>query len=158
MASSEVEYTELFKAASTFPAIDNHAHPLLKAQYRSSMPFEGLISEAEGESLTHDSIHTLACLRATPQLAEILNLDNATWDGVKSARAKIDYDDLCRMFMQPTGIQCILIDDGLGGVKDFAENYKWHDRFTPSPTKRIVRIEIIAEVRQRRFTFLNPFR
>lgn len=41
----------------------------------------------------------------------------------------------------------MLLDDGLGGVEEFAEGYAQHDRFTTSPTKRIVRVEIVAEVR-----------
>ncbi|TFY78238.1 hypothetical protein EWM64_g5773 [Hericium alpestre] len=33
------------------PAIDNHAHPLLTAANRAAVPFEGLVSEAEGAAL-----------------------------------------------------------------------------------------------------------
>ncbi|KAF8216413.1 amidohydrolase-domain-containing protein [Mycena galopus ATCC 62051] len=39
----------------------------------------------------------------------------------------------------------MLLDDGLGGVEEFAEGYAWHDKFATSPTKRIVRVEIVAE-------------
>ncbi|OBZ74438.1 Protein fluG [Grifola frondosa] len=46
--------------------------------------------------------------------------------------------------MAPTRIQCILIDDGLGSAWTL-HHYKWHDQFTTSPTKRIVRVEIVAE-------------
>ena len=48
--------------------------------------------------------------------------------------------------MEPSHIQCILFDDGLGGVAEFAEDYRWHDKFTVSPCKRIVRVETLAEV------------
>ncbi|KAG6325707.1 hypothetical protein ID866_13382 [Astraeus odoratus] len=47
--------------------------------------------------------------------------------------------------MKPSGIQCVLLDDGLSGVADLAEGYKWHDQLTVSPTKRIVRIEFVAQ-------------
>ena len=44
-------------------------------------------------------------------------------------------------------IQCILIDDGLGGAdKHKMYDYKWHDNVAHSPTKRIVRVETVAEV------------
>jgi hypothetical protein len=139
---------ELAKVALSYPAIDNHAHPLLKAVHRAQFAFEGLISEASGTALTEDAVHTLACFRAAPQLGQVLGLrGDVTWECVKEAREKVDYDQLCRLFMEPTGIQCILIDDGLGGSGQYAEDYKWHDRFARSPTKRIVRIEVLAEVR-----------
>lgn len=139
-------YRELAKAAFSYPAIDNHAHPFLSEKHRNALAFEGLNTEASGDALT-DSIYTLACYRSTAQLAKLFGLkgDDANWDGVKKMRASLDYMQLCRMCMRPTGIQCILIDDGLSGVADLAEGYRWHNRFTASPTKRIVRIEAVAE-------------
>ncbi|KAF7356671.1 CBM1 domain-containing protein [Mycena venus] len=157
-------YPHLQKACQLYPAIDNHAHPILAGQHRDRFEFEGLISEAQGYStslpLSHlsssfvkgsalsvDSIHTLACKRAVPQLGARLNLQSPTWDSVKATRSDLPYSELCELFMGPsvTGIQCMLLDDGLGGVEEFAEGYAWHDRFATSPTKRIVRVEIVAE-------------
>lgn len=145
--------SQLVHVALTYPAIDNHAHPLLKASHRDFVPFEGLISEAQGSALLQDAPHTLACYRATAQLTNILKLCGEqvspvpTWEGVKEIRSKMDYERLCKIFMDPSRIQCILIDDGLGGSTEYAEGYRWHDQFTGSPTKRIVRIEALAEVR-----------
>ncbi|KAF9230641.1 amidohydrolase 2 [Melanogaster broomeanus] len=138
---------QLAKAAFSYPAIDNHAHPFLTEKNRNAFPFEGLNSEATGEALTVDSHYTLACYRAAAQLSKLFGLkgDEANWESVKRKRETIDYAELCAMCMNPTGIQCILIDDGLGGVADLAEGYKWHDQFTTSPTKRIVRIEVEAQ-------------
>lgn len=138
--------TNLHSTAFTHPAIDNHAHPLLRSEHRNEFPFEGLISEATGTALTKDATHTLACIRATSQLSPLLNLPpTATWDDVKAARSAIPYDDLCTLFIKPTLIHCILIDDGLGN-KDIAETYTFHDRFTLTPSFQVVRIEIVAEV------------
>jgi hypothetical protein len=144
----------LARTAFTFPCIDNHAHPLLKAENRSSIPFEGLVSEAEGDALAHDAIYTLACFRATAQLSTLFGLahDHHTWSDVKAARDQFEYDDLCRMCLEPTRIQCILIDDGLGG-SDLAESYSWHDKFTRNATKRIVRIETLAQVCHNNLSF-----
>jgi hypothetical protein len=145
-------FRALHEAASSYPAIDNHAHPLLKPQHRAALPFEGLISEARGDALA-DSVHTLACYRATVQLSGLYGLSPAkegkdiTWDDIKAFRDKLDYEALCRMCLRPTRIQCILIDDGLDGVDELAEPYRSHDRLTGSPTKRIVRLEALAEVR-----------
>ncbi|KAI6104928.1 hypothetical protein EV401DRAFT_2014768 [Pisolithus croceorrhizus] len=142
-----VYYRQLARAAFAYPAIDNHAHPLLTEEHRDTLPFEGLNSEAVGEALVDDSIHTLACYRSTFQLAKLFGLKSGedSWEAVKEKRAGLDYAQLCKMCMQPSGIQCILIDDGLSGVRDLAEGYRWHDQYTCSPTRRIVRIEVEAQ-------------
>ncbi|KAI0049722.1 hypothetical protein FA95DRAFT_1537733 [Auriscalpium vulgare] len=129
----------------TYPAIDNHAHPLLAAAHRTAVPFEGLVSEADGAALA-DSVHTLACFAATRTLAQLYGLTKeVVWDDVKAKRDKINYDDLCALCFRDAHIQCILLDDGLGGVQEMSEGFRWHDRFTKSPTRRIVRVEVLAQ-------------
>lgn len=148
MASSRLTapaYPELYATAFGFPAIDNHAHPLLMAEQRDSVPFEGLISEALGDALVKDAVQTLACYRATRQLAELFGMKNASWTDIKLARSQIDYLDLCRRCIEPTRIQCILLDDGLDN-NSIAEPLAWHDQFTHDYTRQIVRIEGVAEV------------
>ncbi|KAJ7077817.1 amidohydrolase 2 [Mycena belliarum] len=141
-----MRYPQLQTACFQFPCIDNHAHPLLAEAHRDRFQFEGLISEAQGTAL-NDAIHTLACHRAAAQLAAVLRIQDPNWNSVTSARTRLPYADLCKLFMDRTvtGIQCLILDDGLGGVEDFAEGFAWHDQFTSSPTKRIVRVEIVAE-------------
>ncbi|CAL1697878.1 unnamed protein product [Somion occarium] len=137
---------ELARVALTYPAIDNHAHPLLREQYRNSFVFEGLISEASpGPGLTQDATNTLACYRATLQLGKLFGTNTEHWEDIKQIRQSVDWLTLCRICMEPTRIQCLLLDDGLGGVAEYAAGYKWHDQFTQSPTKRIVRVEVLAE-------------
>lgn len=138
-------YTKLYEAAFNFPAIDNHAHPLLRAEQRESIPFEGLISEAQGDALVKDATHTLACFRASHQLAGLFGMKDATWKDIKTRRSQTDYLDLCRTCVEPTRIQCILIDDGLGDGS-IAETLTWHDQFTHDSARQIVRIEVVAEV------------
>jgi hypothetical protein len=141
-----IEYKELRRVAFTYPAIDNHAHSLLRAENRNELSFNGVISEAQGDGLANDAIHTLACYRATHQLAELFGLPgNASWEDVKAKRSEMDYLDLCKLSLEPTGIQCILIDDGVNPRSSLYE-IPWHDQFTSSPSRRIVRIEVIAEV------------
>ncbi|KAH9029232.1 amidohydrolase 2 [Lactarius pseudohatsudake] len=128
-----------------YPAIDNHAHPLLTAENRNRLAFEGLTSEAEGPAL-EDAVYTLPHSTAMRDLARLYGLPRHTsWDDIKKHRAARPYDDLCQLCFEKANIQCILIDDGLSGVKDMAEEYRWHDRYTSSPTRRIVRVEVVAE-------------
>lgn len=140
------EYEALAEAAFTYPAIDNHTHPLLKEEHRNAFPFEGVISEAVGPALTDDAIETLACYRATKQLAKLFKCPDS-WNDVKSTREAMDYTELCRKCMEPTNIQCVLLDDGLDGENDRCESLEWHNHYTSSPAKRIVRIEVAAQVR-----------
>ncbi|KAI3612788.1 developmental protein [Moniliophthora roreri] len=135
----------LYDTVFNYPAIDNHAHPLLKAEFRDKFPFELSVSEAEGEALTNGAIHTLACFRATAQLSSLFSLEKtATWEDVKARRRNMPYLDLCKYCMDPCKIQCLLLDDGLGGVAEYAGNISWHsEQFCE--TKRIVRIETEAE-------------
>ncbi|KAI0286499.1 amidohydrolase 2 [Russula brevipes] len=128
-----------------YPAIDNHAHPLLTEANRDRLPFEGLASEAEGSAL-EDAVYTLALTAARRDLVQLYDLPrHALWEAVKEHRASRAYDELCELCFRKAKIQCILIDDGLGGVKEMAKGYQWHDRYTTSPTRRIVRVEVVAQ-------------
>jgi hypothetical protein len=101
----------------TYPAIDNHAHPLLVDD--STLDFTGAISEARGDALPA-AYTSLAAMRAAHQLGPLY--------GFQAAR-----------------LQCLLLDDGLPGK---CESIPSHDQYTISPSKRIVRIEVVAEVRR----------
>lgn len=137
---------ELVQAVQFYPAIDNHTHPLLAGTHKDDFAFEGLLSEAQGAALTEDAVHTLACYRATRQLSEILECEN-DWSTVKERRSSLDYQQLCKLCMEKTGIQCFLLDDGLDS-EEICEDIRWHDKFTASPSKRIVRVEVVAQVRR----------
>ncbi|KAJ2915350.1 hypothetical protein MD484_g5062, partial [Candolleomyces efflorescens] len=140
-------YPILHRTTFQFPAIDNHAHPILKEEHRDAFTFEGLVSEAQGSALTNDSAHTLSSLRARKDLAILYGLDPlaTTWEQLKEHRKTIPYSQLIEACFQPTHIQCLLLDDGLGGVEEVGQGYQAHDVLTRSPTKRIVRIEVVAE-------------
>ena len=134
----------LEQAAFCHPIIDDHAHNLLKEEHRAALPFEGLASEASGAALA-DAPHSLASYRAIAQLARLLRCA-PTLEAVKSARHAMRYDDLCATCLAPTGIQSLLLDDGLDRLDELCHGYKWHDRLAPAPSKRIVRIEALAQV------------
>lgn len=129
----------------THPIIDNHAHNILTrpvATNYAKYPFEQIISEAHGPAL-QNAVSTLPLLRATNQLADLYGC-TADWTAVKTARdqwVQRDYDGLVRRCLQ--GTQTLLLDDLLSDSD--IEPFDWHDQFTGSATKRIVRIETIAE-------------
>lgn len=135
----------LIQAAHNYPIIDNHTHPLLTESHKNDFPIEGMISEAQGTALTEDAIHTLACYRATRQLSGLFQCEN-DWESVKTSRSSMAYAQLCELCMGQTGIQCFLLDDGLDN-EGLCEDIAWHDKFSSSPSKRVLRVEILAQVR-----------
>jgi glutamine synthetase/predicted TIM-barrel fold metal-dependent hydrolase len=133
---------EVLKAARRTPIIDNHAHPLLKPDSLSRYPLLSITTEASGDAIDA-AYSSLSHLRAIRQLSSILGC-NPTWEAVVGAieerRIESMDDWVAECF---TGIETILIDDGLDSEEDVYE-YSWHDSFTRSRCKRIVRIESVA--------------
>ncbi|RYP71134.1 hypothetical protein DL771_005068 [Monosporascus sp. 5C6A] len=142
-------------AIENTPIIDNHAHPLLKPAYLSKFPLLSITTEAHGDAI-EDSRLSLAHIRATKQLAQILGCEE-TWEAVVSSieRKRIEAPDVWTERCME-GIETILIDDGLDGAEK-VESYSWHDAFTKSKCKRIVRIEALAEDIIRRHCGLSEF-
>lgn len=145
LASHLVMNSELANVVFGYPAIDNHCHPILSQAHKDDFALEGIYSEAQGPAL-EAAENTLAGYRVTKQLAELFSCEE-DWGIVKVKREKLTYDDLCRFSFERTGIQCLLLDDGLD-AQDACEDVSWHDRFTTSPSKRIVRLEALAQVRK----------
>ncbi|KAJ5153176.1 uncharacterized protein N7482_009654 [Penicillium canariense] len=129
----------------THPLIDNHAHNLLSRDVAAdydSYPLESITSEAHGRALENAQT-TLPLLRAVNQLGELYGTPCANWDDVLAAHTRWvqqDYDGLIRRSL--VGTHTLLLDDLLSD--EDVESYDWHDRFTASATKRIVRIEAVA--------------
>ncbi|KAL2256347.1 hypothetical protein VTK26DRAFT_1813 [Humicola hyalothermophila] len=130
------------RAIRSTPIIDNHAHPLLKYDAQSKRPLLAITTEASGDAID-SAITSLPHLRAVRQLASMLNC-GLTWQAVVAAieekrlESPDDWTAECL-----TGIETILIDDGLDDEDD-AHPYAWHDDYTRSRCKRIVRIEKAA--------------
>ncbi|KAK0636167.1 hypothetical protein B0T17DRAFT_587420 [Bombardia bombarda] len=130
------------RAIRRTPIIDQHAHPLLKLDAESKHPLLSITSEASGDAI-HAAITSLPHLRAIRQLATVLKC-GYTWEAVVAAieERRIDSpEDWVAQCL--SGIETILIDDGLDGKED-AQDCDWHDDYTRSKCKRIVRIEKVA--------------
>lgn len=134
---------DLIVAIHNTPIIDNHCHPLLKPSTQGKYSRLTITTEAHGDAM-NDTMSSLAHIRAVNQLSSIFKCP-ATWADVSAA---IDHESLKpgdvwakRCF---EGIEILLIDDGLDGIKDVFD-YEWHGRLTRQKSKRIVRIEKVAE-------------
>ncbi|ORY15848.1 hypothetical protein BCR34DRAFT_598122 [Clohesyomyces aquaticus] len=130
---------------NNYPIIDNHAHNLLLPTHIDTVPFESITSEAQGRAL-RDTFKSLSHLRAARQLRQLYECpEDANWDEVLEQRTewlRTNPEMLLQRCFQ--GVHALLIDDGLAGPER-VHTYEWHDRYTKAPTKRIVRIETVAE-------------
>jgi hypothetical protein len=126
------------------PLIDNHAHNVLSRQHAcnyAKYPLESVTSEAQGPAL-QNAVHALPSLRAASQLAGLYDCA-PDWAAIKAAReqwVRRDYEGLVRRCLE--GTHALLLDDLL--TDSDIEPFDWHDRFTVSETRRIVRIETLA--------------
>jgi hypothetical protein len=143
MANSE-NVDELRALVQSHPLIDNHAHNILSAEHAlnyNKYPLESITSEAHGEALKQ-ARHTIPHHIAVKQLATLFACE-PIWEAIKAARdqwVKNDYEGFVRKCLE--GTDTLLLDDLLADGD--IEPYQWHDRFTTSKTKRIVRIETVA--------------
>lgn len=140
--ATKSQLAEVVRAIRKCPIIDNHAHPLLKPEALNKHPLISITTEAAGDAI-HATHTSLAHIRGVKQLAHVLDCGH-TWEAVVAAieqRRIEDYEDWVSECLD--GIETILVDDGLDAVDD-VQDYAWHDQFTRSPCKRIVRIETVA--------------
>lgn len=141
---SRTSLDDLRKIVRACPVIDNHAHNLLRAHGLKTGDLLAVTTEASGDAL-EDAPTSLAHLRAARQVRKLYGLPkDADWHTIKKKRLELletDSDGLILRCLE--GTQTILVDDGLGNG-DTLEPYSWHDKFTISPCKRVVRIETVA--------------
>lgn len=133
----------LARAIRITPIIDHHAHPLLKLEALAKHPLLSITSEAHNGDVVHSAIHSLPHLRAVRQLSGMLNCNN-TWEDVVAAIEQKRIDSPLEWTAQCLdGIETLLLDDGLDDGDD-AQDMVWHNDYTRSECKRIVRIEKVA--------------
>ncbi|KAK3351841.1 hypothetical protein B0H65DRAFT_136412 [Neurospora tetraspora] len=133
----------LARAIRNTPIIDNHAHPLLKLEALAKHPLLSITSEAHNSDAVNSAIHSLPHLRAVRQLSELLKCNN-TWEDVVAAieQKRIDFPlEWTAQCLE--GIETLLLDDGLDNEDD-AQDMVWHNDYTRTQCKRIVRIEKVA--------------
>lgn len=143
MASNVANVEEtLTRAIYSTPIIDNHAHPLLKPTALKRYPLLSIFTEAHGDALPASQT-SLAHIRGVKQLSLILGCEN-NWEAVSNAIQRKQQGDY-KAWVQRclSGIETILVDDGLDS-EDKSEPYSYFNGLTRSSNKRIVRIEHLA--------------
>lgn len=136
------------RSTETPSAIDNHAHNLCNpdAPGFACPPFESVFSEATGPALLPHARTALAAFKVLDQLAAFYGCE-PSWEALAKVRAGLDGEARIAKLLDASGIHGILLDDLLPGIADVGLDYKYHDKWLNAPTKRIVRLETLAEVR-----------
>lgn len=136
---------QLRYVANNFPIIDNHAHNLLLPTYANTIPFESITTEAQGRAL-RDTFKSLSHLRAAKQLRQLYECDDdSDWEDILQQRIEWLRSDPQRLHRKCfEGIHALLVDDGLAAPEKVYA-YNAHDEYLKAPSKRIARIETIAE-------------
>jgi hypothetical protein len=136
---------QLRHVALNFPIIDNHAHSLILPTHAQTIPFESITTEAQGRAL-RDTFKSLSHLRAAKQLRQLYECgEDADWEDILDQRDEWLRSNSQRLHERCfEGVHSILVDDGLADSKTVYP-YDSHDEYLDAPSKRLVRIESVAE-------------
>jgi predicted TIM-barrel fold metal-dependent hydrolase len=136
---------QLRHVANHFPIIDNHAHNLILPTHADTIPFESITTEAQGRAL-RDTFKSLPHLRAARQLRQLYECgEDADWEDIIEQRIEWLRSDPQRLHRRCfEGVHALLVDDGLAEPQKVYP-YDSHDEYLQAPSKRIVRIETVAE-------------
>lgn len=83
-------------------------------------------------------------MQAVQQLSKLYGCE-PTWESIQRYRIAAGFDKYTDICFKAAGIECILMDDLLVSTGKVAIPYNWHDKLTTSKTRRIVRVESLAE-------------
>jgi hypothetical protein len=129
VSALELSVDQLRHVANYYPIIDNHAHNLIVPEYRDTIPFESITSEAQGRAL-QDTFKSLAHIRAARQLRQLYECsDDADWAEVLEQRLewlRSDPEQLNQRCFH--GVHALLIDDGLARPEK-VHPYHFHDQY-----------------------------
>jgi uncharacterized protein len=149
--SSATKVFTLQEDISQIPALDQHAHNVRRPD--RTLPFEAAFTEATDPlSWQQDAPHGVFYRRSLKQLASLLECAPEA-KAVKEARLNFSLVDLTAKYLQASNLKGLLLDDGL--APEDIHPWIWHDQFVP--TKRLLRIEYLAEDLMARHKSFGPF-
>ena len=123
------------------PAIDQHAHNLLKPEFADRQPFVSAFTEGGDPALVmHHASHTLFYRRSLREIAGLLGCAPSE-DEILSRRREMGERDLTALCFEASMLSAVFLDDGL--LPEMSHSWEWHRQFVP--VRRILRIESLAE-------------
>ena len=123
------------------PAIDQHAHNLLKSEFAEREPFASAFTESGDPALVmHHASHTLFYRRSLREIADLLGCEPSE-DVILSRRREMGERKLTALCFEASILSAVFLDDGL--LPEKSHPWEWHRQFVP--VRRILRIESLAE-------------
>jgi uncharacterized protein len=123
------------------PAIDQHAHNLLKPDAWASLPYAAIFTESRDPAMIrHHARHTLFFRRSLRDIADVLACE-PNEEAVSASRREMGLDALAARCLQASNLTAVYLDDGF--LPDAILPWQWHRQFVP--VRRILRLEHIAE-------------
>ncbi|MFH7024998.1 MAG: amidohydrolase family protein [Heteroscytonema crispum UTEX LB 1556] len=123
------------------PAIDQHAHNLLKPEIAASYPYPAAFTEGYDEQIiNHHARHTLFYRRSLREIAALLECE-AQEAAILARRENLGLENLTQLYFKAANLEAIYLDDGL--LPDAILPLSWHEKF--AQVKRVLRLEVLAE-------------
>ncbi len=126
---------------STFPAIDQHAHNLLKPEVLSSLPYTAAFTESGDPQIWRQHAPTsLNYRRSLREVADLLACDPQA-EAIRAAQAQLGWEAWTRRCLTAANLEAVFLDDGF--LSEAILPLDWHRQFVP--VHRILRLEVLAQ-------------
>jgi predicted TIM-barrel fold metal-dependent hydrolase len=126
---------------SDIPAIDQHAHNILRPEVARRYPYASAFTEGyDSEIVNYHARHTLFYRRSIREIATLLSCE-AQEEAILKRREGLGIEQLTQLCLKAANLEALYLDDGLS--PDSILPLSWHAQLIP--VKRILRLEVLAE-------------
>ncbi|MDJ0617618.1 MAG: amidohydrolase family protein [Calothrix sp. MO_192.B10] len=123
------------------PAIDQHAHNLLKKEAIANYPYAAAFTEGhDADIINHHARHTLFYRRSLRDIADLLKCEPQESE-ILAQRNILGLEELTKTCFNAANLDAVLLDDGL--LPEQILPWQWHQQFVP--VRRLLRIEDVAQ-------------
>lgn len=129
-----------FPDLGAIPAIDQHAHNVLRPGAAARHPFVAAFTEGTDPAIQAHTRQTLLFRRSLRDLAELLGCA-ATEEAIQQRREDLGLEALTALCFRQARLEAVLLDDGF--LPEEIQPTDWHSQFVP--VHRLLRLEHLAE-------------
>ncbi len=124
------------------PAIDQHAHNLLKPEALANYPYAAAFTEGHHDSniINYHARQTLFYRRSLRDIADLLKCEPQESD-ILTQRDNLGLENLTKVCFSAANLDAILLDDGF--LPEEILPWQWHQQFVS--VWRLLRIEDVAQ-------------
>ncbi len=123
------------------PAVDQHAHPVLRPEALARRPYASAFTEGQDPALLAGFARDTLCYRRSLRdVAALLGCAPAE-DAVLARRDELGAERVAETCFAAARLEAVLLDDGF--LPDESQPLDWHARFVR--VRRVLRLEAVAE-------------